>query len=170
MTLYHGSNVEIDAIELGKCMPHKDFGRGFYTSPSREHSWQMAKRTARINRKGNPCVTVFAFDDALLSDAAMNTKRFAGPNSEWARFVINNRNRQFMETHSLECNADAKYDIVVGPVADDDIAALMDVFLAGLISDDVLARELAFRELSIQLSFHTAKAIACLRKIEAYHG
>ena len=27
MILYHGSNVEIDTIDLGKCRPYKDFGK-----------------------------------------------------------------------------------------------------------------------------------------------
>lgn len=32
MKLYHGSNVEIDKVDLSKCMPNKDFGCGFYTT------------------------------------------------------------------------------------------------------------------------------------------
>lgn len=32
MRLFHGSNVEIDVVDLSKCMPHKDFGQGFYTT------------------------------------------------------------------------------------------------------------------------------------------
>ena len=30
MILYHGSNLEIDVIDLNKCRPNKDFGKGFY--------------------------------------------------------------------------------------------------------------------------------------------
>ena len=30
MILYHGSNVEIDEIDLNKCKKYKDFGQGFY--------------------------------------------------------------------------------------------------------------------------------------------
>lgn len=30
ITLYHGSNVEIETIQLSLCSPNKDFGRGFY--------------------------------------------------------------------------------------------------------------------------------------------
>jgi hypothetical protein len=32
MILYHGSNVAVSAIQLSKCRPNKDFGRGFYTT------------------------------------------------------------------------------------------------------------------------------------------
>jgi hypothetical protein len=170
MILYHGSNIEIDTIDLGKCRPCKDFGKGFYTSPVLEQAWTMAKRTVRINKKGSPCVTVFSFDDNFFSNTALSVKQFTGPDNEWARFVINNRNRKFRDIQNQDCNIDNKYDIVIGPVANDDIAALIDVFLAGLISDDALAKELAFRDLSAQVSFHTEKSIAGLRKKEAYHG
>ncbi|WP_301745184.1 DUF3990 domain-containing protein, partial [uncultured Duncaniella sp.] len=27
MILYHGSNIAIETIDLGKCRPYKDFGR-----------------------------------------------------------------------------------------------------------------------------------------------
>ena len=170
MILYHGSNIEINKIELGKCMPYKDFGKGFYTSPLEKHAWNMAKRTVRINKKGNPCVTEYYFDETCLSNDHLNMKQFNTADKEWARFVINNRNRKYKEINSNECNTDAKYDIVIGPVANDDIVALMDVFLAGLISDDVLAKELTFRELSNQLSFHTEKAISFLEKTKVYYG
>lgn len=29
MRLYHGSNMMIENIDLSKCKPYKDFGRGF---------------------------------------------------------------------------------------------------------------------------------------------
>jgi len=170
MILYHGSNIEIEKIDLVKCSPYRDFGKGFYTSPVREQALKMAKRTVRLHREGSPYVTAFSFDDSLLSDTVLKVKQFNNPDSEWARFVINNRNRKFLDTRSQDCNHDAKYDIVIGPVANDDIAALIDVFLAGLISDDALARELTFRELSIQFSFHTEKSIANLNKKETYNG
>jgi len=170
MMLFHGSNIEIDTIDLDKCRPYRDFGKGFYTSTVVEQAWTMAKRTVRIHKEGSPCVTAFFFDDNFLSDTALSVKQFTNPDNEWARFVINNRNRKYRDLQNPDCNTDNKYDIVIGPVANDDIAALMDVFLAGLISDDALARELAFRDLSTQVSFHTEKSIAGLRKKEAYHG
>jgi len=30
MILFHGSNVPVREINLSKCRPYKDFGRGFY--------------------------------------------------------------------------------------------------------------------------------------------
>jgi len=170
MILYHGSNIEINTIDLDRCRPCKDFGKGFYTSPLREQALIMAKRTVRINGEGSPCITAFFWDDKLLYDHSLKIKQFTGSDNDWARFVVNNRNRRNTDLHNPNCNIDAKYDVVIGPVANDDIAALIEVYLIGLISDDFLTKELTFRDLSSQVSFHTEKAIACLRKTEVYHG
>ena len=176
MILYHGSNIEIDSIDINKCKPFKDFGCGFYTTPLREQALAMARRSVRIYHKGKPCITEYICDDSLLetskknhSSGQLNIKRFDKPNKEWAVFVINNRTHNFADIHSPNCNVDCKYDIVAGPVANDDITALINVYISGIISDEALARELSFRNLSIQISFHTEKSIGCLRKIGAYY-
>ena len=170
MILYHGSNIEIDKIDLTKCRPFKDFGRGFYTTLLQEQAWAMAKRTVRIYKKGLPCITEFFLDDAALEDPRFNIKRFEKPDIEWARFVVNNRNHTIHDLSVLESNTDCKYDIVTGPVANDDITALMDIYLAGILSDTALVKELTFCELSDQVSFHTERAAACLIKNGVYHG
>ncbi|MCI7090294.1 MAG: DUF3990 domain-containing protein [Prevotella sp.] len=30
INLFHGTNVSFDTIELSRCRPYKDFGKGFY--------------------------------------------------------------------------------------------------------------------------------------------
>lgn len=45
MRLFHGSNMEIDKVDLSKCMPNKDFGCGFYTTLLEEQAWRMAQRS-----------------------------------------------------------------------------------------------------------------------------
>ena len=176
MILFHGSNTEIEKIDLKKCKPYKDFGCGFYTTPLKDQAVSMAIRTTRIFKEGKPCITEFICkDDAIsinenIKSSSYNIKRFNEPNIEWAKFVINNRNRMFTDTQNSECNLDGKYDIVIGPVANDDITALIDVYLTGILSDDILAKELTFRDLSIQVSFHTEKSINCLQKSRSYYA
>lgn len=48
MKLYHGSNVEIDSINLAMCRPYKDFGKGFYLTDLKEQAEKMAIRVSRI--------------------------------------------------------------------------------------------------------------------------
>ena len=170
MILYHGSNIEIEQVNLSKCRPFKDFGRGFYTTSIKDQALSMAKRTVRIYKEGTPCITEYFFDETVLTSSRYKIKRFPEPSIEWARFVINNRNTNFKNFVSFECNTDCKYDIVTGPVANDDITALIDVFLSGILSDEALAKELTFRELSEQVSFHTEISINCLRKTGVSYG
>lgn len=170
MILYHGSNIEIESIDLEKCRPFKDFGKGFYTTPLKEQAWAMARRTVRIYKEGTPCITEFFFDDGTLEDFRLKIKRFKIPDFEWARFVINNRNHNLSNITGSDCNTDSKYDIVTGPVANDDISALMNIYLAGILSDEALIKELTYRELSDQVSFHSARAIKCLQKTGVNHG
>ncbi len=47
MLLYHGSNTEVNKIDLGKCEEGKDFGKGFYLTTS----YQQAQHFVPISVK-----------------------------------------------------------------------------------------------------------------------
>jgi hypothetical protein len=168
--LYHGSNREIDRIDLAKSRPYKDFGRGFYTTQYKEQSLAMARRTVRLFKNGIPVITVFSLDDGVLSDPSLRIRKFDSPNNEWANFVINNRNMRPQDTNNPECNLDNKYDIVIGPVANDDIVLQLRLFLRGIISVPDLKKNLEYKELTNQISFHTEAAIGFLVKTGVIHG
>ena len=39
MKVYHGSSVKVDKIDLFKCKPNNDFGKGFYvTNPEKKRN------------------------------------------------------------------------------------------------------------------------------------
>lgn len=120
MQLYHGSNIEIDEIDLQKCRPFKDFGQGFYLTEIKEQAEKMAKRVSKIYG-GKPVVTMYEFDEKMLQEHELRVRVFDRPSKEWAIFVKNNRNRNFVPTSDEECNLDKKYDLVAGPIADDDL-------------------------------------------------
>lgn len=163
MMLFHGSNVEIDTIELSRCRPWKDFGKGFYLTDIPEQAMRMAKRVARIYG-GKPVVSYFDVDFDAIWKSGMSIRVFERPSTEWAIFVMNNRSQAFAERTSPECNLSGQYDVVIGPVANDDLALLFRQFQDGLISVDILTREMTFRKLTNQYSFHTKKAIGYLKK------
>ncbi len=164
MILYHGSNVPIDTINLSKCQPYKDFGRGFYLTTIEEQAITMARRISRIY--GNrPNVTIFEFDKSCLNSKNILTKIFSEPSEEWAVFVLNNRDRSFKNKAHINCNHDNKYDIVIGSIANDDIALLFRTFSAGLIDVKTLVKEMKYKKLTDQYSFHTEKALSFLIKV-----
>jgi hypothetical protein len=158
--------MEIETIDLSKCRPNKDFGRGFYLTTIKDQAKNMARRTVNIYG-GKPCITEYSFDEQLLHEKNINLKYFLHPSEEWAMFVINNRNRKFQNISSLECNSDNKYDIVFGPVANDDLALLFRQLVSGLISVESLVKEMSYKTLTNQYSFHTPNAVKYLRKLGA---
>ena len=165
MILFHGSNLKILDIDLSKCRPNKDFGRGFYLTDIREQAAQMARRVARLYG-GFPWVSAFEFDETATSSVDVKTLVFENPNKDWALFVLNNRNKRFKDVSDPLCNQDNKYDIVTGPVANDDIAFLFRTFTSGLIDMDALVRGLEYKSLTSQYSFHTENALKHLRPAE----
>ena len=58
-----------------------------------------------------------------------------------------------------------KYDIVIGPIANDDMNTLFRQYENGIISFKSLVDGMIYRETTNQYSFHTEKAIALLRKV-----
>ena len=129
----------------------------------------MASRVAQIYG-GEPCVTIYEFDESALTDEDIRVRKFELPTKEWALFVIHNRSREFKDIASEECNLDNKYDLVTGPIANDDLALLLRQFSNGLIDVDTLVREMKFKKLTNQYSFYTRKAIVYLRKEGILHG
>lgn len=165
MKLFHGSNVEIERVDLSRCMPNKDFGCGFYTTMLEEQAWRMAQRRAKIDG-GVPTVTVYEIPDDLSEMQDFNCKMFDDkPTIEWTVFVKNNRDRNFKDINNSECNLDNKYDVVIGPVADDTVGLLIRQFSRGTIDVEYLKREFDFGQLTNQYTFHTEKALRYLKKV-----
>ena len=65
MRLYHGSNVDIQKIELSKCRPNKDFGKGFYLTSIKEQAERMALRVSKMYG-GTPFVNIYSFNEKVL--------------------------------------------------------------------------------------------------------
>ena len=157
-TLYHGSNVEIEKIDLSRCKKGKDFGKGFYLNPNFDQAYTMAIRAKNINKTGIEIVTAFEFDSTILTDSVLNVKIFPDYSQEWADFVVANRNNKSdISIHP--------YDIVIGPIADDNVGTQIYRYSRGFIDIDRLIDELRFEKRAIQYFFGTEKAIKYLKKL-----
>lgn len=166
MRLYHGSNVDIKEIKLAMCRPYKDFGQGFYLTVIREQAEKMARRVAMLYG-GEAVINQYDLDENTLTDRDLKIKNFGVKTSEeWARFVKNNRNRKFTDVSSPESNMDNKYDIVIGPIANDAMAVLFRQYENGMIDFDTMLKGMEYKETTNQYSFHTDRAIRLLKKVE----
>ena len=164
MRLYHGSNIVIDSINLAMCRPYKDFGKGFYLTDIKEQ--------AENGRKGVKdlwwfsIVNTFEIQDDFRKIEDIKVKDFGlETTEEWAKFVMNNRNRTFTNVKDILCNKDNKYDIVIGPVADDNMALLFRQYENEIIDFATLLKGMIYKKTSSQYSFHTEKSIKLLRKV-----
>lgn len=160
ITLYHGSNVSIEQIDLSLSRKGKDFGCGFYLNANRQQAMDMAIRTTQRMRSGTPTVTAYLFDESILNQSGLNVKIFDDYSVEWAEFVLMNRkNTSDTPAHS--------YDIVIGPIANDTVGVQIRRFIMGYISMEKLIEELKYRgNHSVQYFFGTPKAINLLHKTE----
>jgi len=159
MILFHGSNTDVSCIDLSKCSKYKDFGQGFYLTSIKQQACEWAKKITKRAKTGKPTLNIYEFDDNLND---LKSITFAEPNADWATFIINNRNRDFINHSDRLSNHDCKYDFVHGLVANDDISTILETFLLGILPISELSKALIYKELNDQYSFHSTKAISHL--------
>lgn len=156
MKLYHGSNVEIEYVDLSRGRRGKDFGKGFYANPDYMQAVEFCSNVVRREGSGIPTVTSFEFDESALN--ILNIKRFDGYTQEWAEFILMNRN-------NISDKPAHDFDIVIGPIADDGVGTQIRRLSRGFITFDAFLEELKYSKVSIQYFFGTEKALKYLKKI-----
>lgn len=156
MILYHGSNIKIQAPKLLKTQRTLDFGKGFYTTSSFEQAEKWAKRTLRIRESGDAIVSCYSFDEEKIED--LKVLRFSSPDSIWLDYVVKNRKNM---------NIADEYDLVIGPVANDQTFPTILLYLDGYIDAESAIRQLLPQKLKDQYTFKTEKALALLQFTEA---
>ncbi|GHT63422.1 hypothetical protein FACS189451_10100 [Bacteroidia bacterium] len=157
MKVYHGSYIEIDKIDLSKGELARDFGLGFYVTNLYRQAEYWATRKGR-QRKTQGVINEYVFYESAFVGSYFKTLRFADYSEEWLDFVV--MNRQNDTTQNLH-----DYDIVEGPVADDDIATRIEVYVAGGITKAEFIEELKFKHtVSHQIAFCSQKSLQMLKK------
>jgi len=156
--LHHGSYIPIDRIDLSMSRPGKDFGKGFYLNPDYEQAMLWAESRVKIFASGKAVVTSFEFDiDRAIRDG-LSVKVFEDYTAEWAEFVVGNRrNESANPTHS--------YDIVIGPIADDNVGRQIQLYMQGYWSIEQLIDKIKYNaKKSIQYFFASEKSLTYLSK------
>lgn len=155
MILYHGSNMNIDKIDLEMSRPNKDFGKGFYLSESEEQAMEMANFKS-VLLGGEPIVTKFEFDVEMMKNSELSVKVFEEYSEEWADFVFANREGREVE----------QYDIVYGPIANDKVGLQIRKLKDGSIDKAEFLNRLKYMKgITFQYYFGTEKAIKYLSKL-----
>jgi len=154
MKLYHGSDIRVQNPEISKGKPYKDFGQGFYLSADIKQAQEMASQRASQFIDAKPIVTTFEFDETAMLDGSLKVKCFDTYSEEWANFVLRNRDRKTPQPYH-------DYDIVYGPIADDNIVRQLRKFELGDIKTLAdLMKELKYPEgITFQYFFGSEKAL-----------
>lgn len=157
MKLYHGSTVTVKNPSLRQGRANTDYGKGFYTTVD----FEQAARWAHIRRdragEGNAVVSVYEVNDSLLTDKGLHIMEYNGATKDWLDFVV--ANRRLAPLHN--------YDIVLGPVANDNLYATISLYENGELSAEAAVVQLKTHVLFNQISFHTDSALAQLRFVES---
>jgi len=157
MQVFHGSFVEIEAVDLNKCQANKDFGRGFYVTKIKRQAEEWAEIIGKLNQTGG-IVTEFTFYERAFTEENLKTLRFFEYSEEWFDFVILNRNLETTEQKH-------DFDIIEGPVADDKVQRKINRYLEGVISREVFFEQLTkYPEPSHQICFCTINSLRMLKK------
>jgi len=156
MKLYHGTNADIESIDLSKGLRYKDFGKGFYLTTNRETALRMAIKRARLFGGVATLITYELDDSALQSDLKVMTFPEKAT-VEWLLFVDANRDRN--NHHPVH-----DYDIVIGPIADDGVVLQITNYREGIYTPEQAAQLLQDKFLDQQYFFGTERSLRYLDK------
>lgn len=151
MKLYHGSDVIIDKPRIIESNRLTDFGRGFYVTSSLDQAMNWSKRVNRRNNTATGWVSNYEFDLKYAKEELV-VLEFDGPCKEWLEFVVQNRRG----VCTLE------YDVVIGPVADDSVYEVVNLFQNGRYTIEQAVVMLKTGKLQDQYLFHTEQSLAFL--------
>ena len=158
MRVFHGSYTAVSEIDLSKGRSNLDFGKGFYVTNIRSQAEYWATRTGRFH-KTDGVVSEFEFYENAFEHYELNVLRFSGYTEQWLDFVVLNRNPESpIPAHN--------YDIVEGPVANDDVNDRIDDYLAGVVSKADFLKELTHHKPTHQICLCTVRSLQMIKPVD----
>jgi hypothetical protein len=159
MQLFHGSITAVVEPLIINRFKTLDFGTGFYTTPNEQQAQEFAiKAYQRRKFEGVPTVSIFSFEEET-SQQKLRILHFGEPDTDWLHFVVHNR--KFGRT-------DNSYDLIIGPVANDDVFATIALFEAGQLDENSAIKRFKVKKLFSQYLFCNDKALTLLTPVRQY--
>ncbi|MDO4336765.1 MAG: DUF3990 domain-containing protein [Eubacteriales bacterium] len=155
LTVYHGTDCIFKDIDLYKSTGRRDFGRGFYTTTiaAQAESWARSKKI----RNKSKSAYVYVYEAEIPDDLSVH--KYEGLTTEWLEMVRDNRKNGGIQ-HD--------YDIMIGPVANDDTMVTVNRFVEGIYTAEEAISRLRFSKANDQVTFHTEQAVKCLKLVRRY--
>lgn len=140
--IYHGSNVVVQKPKILLNGHYKDFGYGFYCT----NFIKQAKRWA-LTKRGKSIVNCYAY----TQNSNLKVCSFEEMTEEWLEFVVNCRRGK-----------EHGFDVVEGPMADDQIWDYVEDYIAGNFSRAAFWELVKFKYPTHQIVFCTEEALKAL--------
>ena len=155
MILYHGSNVAVSKPRLIRQNRFLDFGFGFYTTTNEAQAIAFADKVYKRRREGTKVVSIYELDEQIAF-VECSILRFDFPDEAWLDFVSANRAGNYKGE---------VYDIIYGPVANDDVYTTFTLYNAGVLTKEQTLEALKIKKLYNQLVLTSEKALSYLKFI-----
>lgn len=154
MIVYHGSNIVVEKPDVNHSFRPLDFGKGFYVTTVREQAVRLANRKAVVNGSA-PILNVYEMSEI---PASLLKKFFPDDLEEWMNFVCDCRDGK---------PEYAKYDIIMGKVANDKVFRVVDMYHSGIWDLKRALEEIKVYPIYDQIAFITQRAIDILLKFKS---
>ena len=149
MTIFYGSDIAVPEPKIILANRLLDFGEGFYTTSSYGQAQRWANRVRLRKKSETQIISVYNFDpDKAAKD--LKIIRFDSPSPEWLRFVTACRSGR---------ETSYEYDMAIGPVANDNVYATIQLYETGLLSEAETIIRLKIEKIYDQILFHTDSAL-----------
>lgn len=159
LKIYHGSTVIVEKPSLEILNYRTDFGKGFYTTTDIEQAkrWTKIKKGRMQEENKDEKIKRYINIYEYTENENLNILNFEEATEQWLKFVFKNRQSDEL-VH--------QYDIVIGPVADDNLYQVLVSYENGIYDIEETIKRLKTYLLSNQISFHTLKSLECIEYIE----
>jgi hypothetical protein len=157
MRVFHGTNIVIEQPKIINRFKTLDFGEGFYTTENEEQARDFAVKVCeRRSPMLYPIVNCYEFVDDLT---AFSVLKFDVPDEEWLDFVVERRKGITLSK---------KYDLIIGPVANDDVFGTIILYETGQLDKESAIKNLKVKKLYNQVVFCNEFVLNSLSFIESY--
>jgi hypothetical protein len=157
MVVFRGTNVVIEQPKILNRHKTLDFGEGFYTTENEMQARDFAIKVCQRRTPAlHPIVNCYEFIEDFGKFSILN---FDTPNEKWLDFVVERRK-------GIELTE--KYDLIIGPVANDDVFGTIILYEAGQLDKESAIKRLNVKKLFNQVVFCSEYSSGSLTFVKSY--
>ena len=158
MKVFHGTNIIIEQPKITNRFKTLDFGEGFYTTENEDQAKEFAVKVCeRREPKLSPVVNSYEFNENLEKFSVL---KFDAPNEEWLDFVVARRKGIALSEN---------YDLIIGPVANDDVFGTIILYEAGQLNKEEAIKRFKVKKLYNQVVFCNESVLQNLSFVKSYN-